>query len=690
MHRIQALLPFGLMAAALLSCGQTSSDPPAPKYTGDLPELRTRNELRVIVRPEPIDYLPRHAEQVTLDYDIARGLADELGLPLKLVVARDYSQMMEKLLDGEGDVVAASLTITAARKSQVAFSVPYMYVDEYLIMSAADSLPQSLEDLAGIEISTRPSSSYYETLVDLQQRIPGMRINAVSETLSTERLVEGVSEGVYQATIYDSNFWNAVSGYHDDLDTPLILAENRPIGLMMRPEDIELKNRVDEYLVSRALNRHRQAIFTDDLDGLKQRGRLRMITRNNAMTYFIHRGVQVGFEYDLMKKFADQQGLRLEIVIPPSHADLIPYLNEGKGDIIAAAMTIDEARRVQAAFTIPYNTVDEVVVVRADQDSIRGPKDLAGRTVHVRKSSSFYRTLTAMQTAIDSLTVVGLPDDMETEEILVGVEEGMYDITLCDANLLEVEQAYGRPLKAAFSIKPTTLGWAVRENNQQLLLSLNTFIDQLDRSMFYNMLKGKYFANTRTIAKARDSLRVDISGQLSPYDDLARRYALKYNQDWRLTVAQMYQESRFDPNAVSWAGALGLMQVMPSTGRQLGFSDLKKPAQGIHAGVKYLYQLINRFDPELPMHARVRFALASYNVGYGHVLDARRLAEEKGWDKNQWFGHVEKAMRLLQKPEYYTRARYGYCRGGQPVHYVRNIQGYYEAYVAALQNTDKL
>lgn len=689
MLRIRTLLPLGLIVAnSFMSCGQQPATPSAPVYTGDLPELRTHGVLRVIVRPEPINYLPRHAEQVTIDYDIARGLADALGLDLVLVVARDYSQMMQKLLGGEGDIVAASLTITETRKTQTAFSAPYLYVDEILIMAAGDSLPESLAELAGIEISARPSSSYYETLVSLQQQIPDLRIHAASETLSTERLVEGVAQGIYQATIYDSNFWNTISGYHDDLDTPLILAEDRPIGMMMRPEDTQLKGKVDEYLLSRALTRHRQTVFTDDLDGLKKRGRLRMITRNNAMTYFIHRGVQVGFEYDLMKKFAEQQGLRLEIVIPPSHADLMPYLNEGKGDIIAAAMTIDEARRVQANFTQPYNTVDEVVVVRADQDSITSPKDLAGRTVHVRKSSSFYRTLTVMQTVIDSLTVIGLPDDMETEKILVGVEEGIYDITLCDANLLGVEQTYGRPLKAAFSIKPTTLGWAVRENNSQLLSSLNTFIDQLDRSMYYNMLKKQYFSNTRTIAKALDSLRVDISGQLSPYDDLVKKYALEYTQDWRLTVAQMYQESRFDPNAISWVGALGLMQVMPNTGRDLGFTDLKDPDHGIHAGMKYMYQLINRFDPEIPLQARVRFALASYNVGYGHLLDARRLATTKGWDPNRWFDHVEKAMRLLQKPEYYTRARYGYCRGGQPVHYVRNIQDYYDAYVATLQRVD--
>ncbi|MDE2699360.1 MAG: transglycosylase SLT domain-containing protein [Gemmatimonadota bacterium] len=182
-------------------------------------------------------------------------------------------------------------------------------------------------------------------------------------------------------------------------------------------------------------------------------------------------------------------------------------------------------------------------------------------------------------------------------------------------------------------------------------------------------------------------MRVGLSGQLSPYDALTKKYASQYGQDWRLITAQMYQESRFDPEAVSWVGAQGLMQVMPSTGEQLGFTDLHDPQESIHAGVKYMRQLINRFDHNLPMEVRIRFALASYNAGYGHVLDARRLAREMGWDSNRWFGNVEKAMRLLSQPDYYERARYGFCRGGQPVHYVENIQNFYDAYVEILNTT---
>ena len=684
----RTLLPAGLIALSTFAqCSQPATPatpPPLPKYTGDLPVLQSHGKLRVIVPPEPLDHMPKSAEPVTIDYDLAHGLAEALKLELVLVKVENYAQMVQKLLEGEGDIVAASLTITPERKEQAAFSVPYLYVDEYLITAASDSLPATIEDLAGMKIGVRRSSSHYQTLLDIQQQVPSLRIHAAPEKLGLEHLLEGIVRGEYQATMSDEHLWQAVASYYHSMVTPLVLAENRPIALMMRPDDVRLKTKVDEYLLARQFTRQPQQAFTDDLPGLKEQRRLRMITRNNAMTYFIHRGRQVGFEYELIKEFANRHDLRLDIVIPESHADLLAYLNEGKGDVVAAAMTITEERRAQAAFTLPYNEVDELVVVRAEEDSIASLQDLAGRTIHVRQSSSFYTTLTALADSIEGLQVAPLPDSLETEDILAGVEEGRYDITLCDSNLLDVELAYGRQLKAAFSIKPTALGWAVRADNPALLAALNQYVKEEKGGLFFNMMKKRYFKNKRTIAKAKDSLRVDLSGRLSPYDELVKKYARQYGQDWRLITAQMYQESKFDPQATSWVGARGLMQIMPVTGRELGFTDLHDPEENIHAGVKYMSHLVNRFDPKIPMDERMRLALAAYNVGYGHVLDARRLARENGWNPDRWFGHVEQAMRLLAKPAYYKRARYGFCRCGQPVHYVVNIQNFYDAYVGIL------
>ena len=165
-----------------------------------------------------------------------------------------------------------------------------------------------------------------------------------------------------------------------------------------------------------------------------------------------------------------------------------------------------------------------------------------------------------------------------------------------------------------------------------------------------------------------------------------KKYADQYGFDWRLIVSQMYQESRFNPMAESWVGAKGLMQVMPRTAKELKLTDLEDPEIGIHAGIKYMKWVRERFESELDVKDRMWFTLAAYNAGQGHIKDARRLARKKGWNPNRWFNHVEKALLLLSKKEYAKKARHGYVRGQEPVNYVRNIKNRYEAYVLLLGN----
>lgn len=685
------ILPLFFMIALIVSCGQPNTAPtdipeaPAPRYTGDLPDLREKGKLRVIVRPDPIEFMPRNAEPVSIDRDIAEGLAASLGLDLELVVSNDYSKMTDMLIEGQGDVIAAGLTETDTRREKIAFSVPYLFVDELLVVVESDSMPQSLADLAGYEIAVRRASSNAETASEIKLELPGLRIRELAETLNTEEIVERVSQGTYPATITDSNYWAVIGGYYDNLKTPVTVAADSPVGLGLRRESTELRTRVDEYLHARFLTRDRESTYKDDLSGIKQRGRLRMITRNNALTYFIHQGREIGFEYEMMRRFAEQQGLRLEIVIPPSHDEVIDYLNDGRGDIVAAAMTITDDRERQAVFSKAYMEVDEVVVVRTADSTVARPQDLSGKTIHLRASSSFYGSLKQLQQTVPGITIVTLPEDTETEEVLAAVEEGTYDITVSDSNLLQVEQAYGRQLRSAFSVKPAQLGWAVRNNNEELLTALNDFIDTEYKGLFYNMMLRRYFRNQRNIGRALDSKRSDITGTISPFDTTIKKYASRFDLDWRLIVAQMYQESKFNPTVESWVGAQGLMQVMPATARELGVGDVTKPEPAIHAGVKYLSQMLNRFDKQIPLEERIRFALAAYNAGYGHVLDARRLASQSGLDPDQWFDNVEVGIRMLEKPEFFRKARYGYCRGGEPAQYVRLIQSRYEAYVNVLE-----
>ncbi len=231
------------------------------------------------------------------------------------------------------------------------------------------------------------------------------------------------------------------------------------------------------------------------------------------------------------------------------------------------------------------------------------------------------------------------------------------------------------------------MAWGVREAPiPSCLPAVNEFIDREYRGLFYNVIYERYFRTNEGSARTGRSAPRTV-GELSPYDAIVRRYAEQYGFDWRLIVAVMYQESRFDPQAQSFAGARGLMQVLPRTAEQLGFEDelAHDPESSIHAGIRYLAWVRDRFDDELPVRDRMWFTLAAYNAGFGHINDARRIAAEEDLNPNRWFGNVERAMLLLSRPQYAQNARFGYCRCAGPVNYVREILNRYNAYLESTE-----
>lgn len=347
-------------------------------------------------------------------------------------------------------------------------------------------------------------------------------------------------------------------------------------------------------------------------------------------------------------------------------------------------MTITNKRKNQGiTFSRPHHKASEIIVTRADDHSITAVEDLQGRSIHVRKSSAYWETLEILQKTGLKFNLIEASENMETEEIISRVASGEFDLTLADNHLLDIELTWRDDIQAAISLgEIRESSWAMRNDNPQLINAVNKFIKKQHKSLFYNVTYEKYFKNPHRIKRYRDQ-RIDLNedGTLSPYDTLVKKYAQQYDFDWRLLVAQMYQESKFNPKAKSWVGARGLMQVMPKTAKELGITDLKNPESGIKAGVKYLNWVRDRFESELNVKDRTWFTLAAYNAGQGHVKDARRLARQQGLNPNRWFGNVEKAMLLLSKRKYSRKARHGYVRGIEPVNYVREIRSRYRAYL---------
>lgn len=680
-------------AIFLLSCADLDIsddiDPEPAPYRGTLGRVQAEGVLRVIVPDKDYAALPRSGRALALELDMAQRLAARLGVELVLVQAARYDSIVPWLAGGKGDVAMATLTITESRQEAVDFSIPVDHVREMLVgRTDAPAAIGSLADLAGHTVVVRRSSSYFGTLEQVRETVPELIIQAAPEDMHTHDIAHKVAGGDYPMTVCDEDIAAGVMQYEDNLAVVLPLTDPRPRAWAVGRGCDSLRVAVNQFIMEEALAVERSERFTGDLDGIRERRYLRVATRNNAATYWIYRGQEVGFEYELSRAFAEQHGLRLYMRIAPSRDVLLDWVARGKADIAAASLTITDDRRQNVAFGAPYLFPEEVIVSGRDESGeplVNDVADLMRWPVHVRRSSSYYETLMELERELgEPLDIRLVPEHIETEEILRRVSIGKYAATVCDDFLAEMEAQY----TDAIAIGPALtgqreIGWAMRPDAVQLKKAVDEFFttgSHRPRSLYYNMLYRRYFATGKRVAMARSEGRTDVHGRISPYDDLIQRYAAQHGLDWRMIAAQMFQESRFDPNARSWAGAKGLMQLMPRTALELGVSDITDPDQNIRGGTQYMARLLARFDPGLPYRQRFHLALASYNAGYGHVLDARRLAAQKGWDPNQWFGNVEQAMLLLSTPEYASRARHGFVRGYEPVTYVANIQALYNHY----------
>lgn len=427
----------------------------------------------------------------------------------------------------------------------------------------------------------------------------------------------------------------------------------------------------------RSLTSHRDESYVGTLEAIQKRGVLRVGMQNNGASYFIYRGQQAGFQLEMAELLAARIAVRLQVVVPPRPNDMVRLLREGKVDVIPVAQGDPSEEFIH---TPPFIFADHVIVQGRGEPPLTDEKMLAGRRVHVRRSSRYRPFLLDIQKRVPSLAIVDADENLETQELIAGVAAGQIRLTVANTVLLRVELTQRDDVAGHLTIaKERGLVYAISKAAPALAARLRGIIERDVGGDNYERIYSKYFNNHERMAELRrDELRA--SGKISAFDDLAKRFGRANDVDWRLVLAQMYQESRFDPKAVSYAGARGLMQLMPATAEELGVSDIEDPEQNIEAGVRYLRTLIDRFDPKLAIRQRIRFALASYNAGFYHVKDARELATKQGLDPDRWFGHVEKTIQLLEHRRYYRNAEFGYCRGREPAQYVSRIQSRYEGF----------
>lgn len=431
--------------------------------------------------------------------------------------------------------------------------------------------------------------------------------------------------------------------------------------------------------------------WTGDLPGMVERRTIRALVTYNKTHYFLDGAQERGITYEAMhlyEKFLNQQlakqGKRKKhlkvyiILIPVARDQIFPYLVQGKGDIAAANLTVTPERLKQVDFCDPFSTtVDELVVTGPGAPALKSLEDLSGKEVYVRRSSSYFENLTKLnrqfkKKGLKPVAIELADENLETEDILEMVNAGLVPITVADSSLASFWVKIFTKLQVHDKLALATGGhiaWAVRKKSPKLMQSINAFVKRNKQgTLMGNLIIKRYFENTKW---AQNSLSPENVERFNHTIKFFQKYAGQYGFDWLMLTALAFQESGLDNSKVSPVGAVGVMQIMPSTasGPPVSIPDYKKVESNIHAGTKYLRFLYDQYfkdDPKVDQINKVLFTFASYNAGPARVAGLRKRAVKMGLDPNLWFQNVEvAAARVI---------------GRETVQYVSNIYKYYVAY----------
>ena len=450
-----------------------------------------------------------------------------------------------------------------------------------------------------------------------------------------------------------------------------------------------------------------------DLPQLRERGTLTVLAPYNSTTYFIYQGEPLGYEYELLGAFAKDLGLTLKMIVVTDPKSLYPLLNSGEGDIAAGRLVppvspdvVSPVAFAHALYrTEPALVQQETAPAKAGEGTekalkpgpadplpemdiqarlVTRPSQLAGRTVTLPEESAYRRTMIDLSDDVGDIHVVEMGGKIQDETLAEKVARGEVQFTVMQENLAELKEAEFKNLKVRPVVGQShSVSWALRKNSPELMKELNNWIEEKQNGSLFDRLYQKYFIDRQHyLERVTSEYLTSKTGKLCEFDPLIKQYAANLNWDWRLLAAQVYQESRFRPAAHSWAGATGLLQLMPKTAKEFGVTNALDPNDNVQGGVKFLQWLQHYWESRVSdPNERLKFILASYNCGAGHVEDAQRLTEKYGGNPQKW---EDVAYWLLQKStQQYSSdgvVKFGFCRGLEPVNYVTNILERFDHY----------
>ncbi|KMQ73907.1 membrane-bound lytic murein transglycosylase MltF [Marinobacter subterrani] len=415
------------------------------------------------------------------------------------------------------------------------------------------------------------------------------------------------------------------------------------------------------------------------LQEIREEGVLHVITRVAPSIYIEEEDGPTGYDYELAKLFAEELGVKLNVRVADDNTEILSVLRKNYAHIGMAGLSSQTALAGEY-HTVPTGiTAQSVLIYNRDVESPESLADLAGRTVHVVADSNHEQRLARIQPDFPELQWQVHPG-LDAAGVLNRVQSGEFRYAVISSNVLEMNQVFYPMVKAAFAIGPVSeLAWFFpAAQDKSLANAAAKFLAKLRKEgalaqiseRFYGHLDQLNYVGARTFMH-------HVDNRLPKYEPLFREYAREYNIDWRLLAAMGYQESHWRPNAVSPTGVRGLMMLTRNTASHIGINNRLDAEESIQGGAKYFRIVHEKIPERIPEPDRSWFALASYNVGFGHLEDARRLTESAGKDPDRWMD-VKEFLPLLAEKEWYTKTRFGYARGNEPVAYVQNIRRYYD------------
>lgn len=423
-----------------------------------------------------------------------------------------------------------------------------------------------------------------------------------------------------------------------------------------------------------------------DINEIYKRGKLVALLEKNSTDYYIYNGKPMGFQYELLHRFAESLKLPLEIIIEDNQAKALQMLHTAKCDVIASNLNILKETKKHCTFTRPLFQTKQVLVQRrvSGKNKVNSPLELASKTVSVKSGSAYHNRLINLSEEIGDTIYIDQSNDYNTEELIKLVAAGKKDYTIANEYIAKANAAYYPNIDYSVAVSlDQNSAWIIRKNTPQLEKVINQWLDSIVGNAFYKAIYYKYFESETQVQIFRSDFCSLNSNKISVYDEALKKCSKLIGWDWRLLASLVYQESKFNTDTVSRRGAFGLMQLMPITAQRFEVDSVSSPEDNIKAGVMYIRwldkQLINKVADK---EERQKFILAAYNIGLGHVFDAQALARKHGRNYQVWDNNVDFFLLNKSKPLYIndTLVRNGPVKGKETFAFVRKVFERYHHY----------